>query len=152
MLSPSQVDPAIASQVSQKRLKDLQLKYELFDVDKNGMISAEELGDVLRAVGLNPTGSHVEDLLRQYDADQSGTLCFSEFVRLWINELDAVEGDATLFKRAFEFFDKDGNETYPSRSSQACSPTRRTPHEGGVRPVFKLMDKNNDGRLNYNEF
>ena len=124
MLSPSQVDPAIASQVSQKRLIDLQLKYELFDVVKNGMISAEDLGEVLRAVGLNPTGSHVEDLLRQYERT-SPARCF-EFIRLWINELD-VEGDATLFKRAFEFFDKDGNGDISLSSSQTCSPTSANP-------------------------
>ena len=153
MLSPSQVDPAIASQVSQKRLKDLQLKYELFDVDKNGMISAEELGDVLRAVGLNPTGSHVEDLLRQYDADQSGTMCFSEFVRLWINELDAVEGDATLFKRAFEFFDKDGNgDISLSEFSDVLTDLGEPLTKEECDLFFKLVDKNNDGRLNYNEF
>ena len=64
------------------RLRDLQLKYQLFDVDKSGMINAEELGDVLRAVGIDPTAQHVTDLLKQYDYDNSGTLSFAEFVAL----------------------------------------------------------------------
>ena len=123
------------SQVSQKRLKDLQLKYELFDVDKNGMISVEELGDVLR-------GGMDHRIARRgspgHTADQSGTLCFSEFVRPWINELDAVEGDATKFKRAFEFFDKDGNE-HPS-GSQTCSPHRQLTTRSAT--CFSAVDKN----------
>lgn len=41
------------------RLKDLQRKYMLFDADGTGMIDALELGDVLRAVGLNPIESRV---------------------------------------------------------------------------------------------
>lgn len=41
------------------RLKDLQRKYMLFDADGTGMIDANELGDVLRAVGLNPIESRV---------------------------------------------------------------------------------------------
>ena len=117
------------------------------------MINAEELGDVLRAVGLNPTASHVEDLLRQYDADQSGTLCFSEFVDLWINELDDVESDETLFKRAFEFFDKDGNgDISLSEFSDVLTDLGDPLTKEECDLFFKLVDKNGDGSLNYDEF
>lgn len=117
------------------------------------MINAEELGDVLRAVGLNPTASHVEDLLRQYDADQSGTLCFSEFVHLWINELDDVESDETLFKRAFEFFDKDGNgDISLSEFSDVLTDLGDPLTKEECDLFFKLVDKNGDGSLNYDEF
>ena len=117
------------------------------------MINAEELGDVLRAVGLNPTASHIEDLLRQYDADQSGTLCFSEFVDLWINELDDVESDETLFKRAFEFFDKDGNgDISLSEFSDVLTNLGDPLTKEECDLFFKLVDKNGDGNLNYDEF
>lgn len=117
------------------------------------MINAEELGDVLRAVGLNPTASHIEDLLRQYDADQSGTLCFSEFVDLWINELDDVESDETLFKRAFEFFDKDGNgDISLSEFSDVLTNLGDPLTKEECDLFFKLVDKNGDGSLNYDEF
>lgn len=117
------------------------------------MINAEELGDVLRAVGLNPTASHIEDLLRQYDADQSGTLCFSEFVDLWINELDDVESDETLFKRAFEFFDKDGNgDISLSEFSDVLTDLGDPLTKEECDLFFKLVDKNGDGNLNYDEF
>lgn len=117
------------------------------------MINAEELGDVLRAVGLNPTASHIEDLLRQYDADQSGTLCFSEFVDLWINELDDVESDETLFKRAFEFFDKDGNgDISLSEFSDVLTDLGDPLTKEECDLFFKLVDKNGDGSLNYDEF
>jgi Ca2+-binding EF-hand superfamily protein len=139
--------------VGKARLRDLQLKYQLFDVDKSGMINAEELGDVLRAVGMNPTAQHVTDLLKQYDYDNSGTLSFAEFVALWSEELQDVESDDKMFKRAFEFFDKDGNGNITlSEFKEVLTDLGDPLKDEECKLFFKLVDKDGDGMLNFNEF
>lgn len=61
----AQLDLELQEKIGQVRLKDLKRKYMLFDADKTGMIDAKELGDVLRAVGLNPIEARVLVSCRQ---------------------------------------------------------------------------------------
>jgi calmodulin len=106
--------------------------------------------DVLRAVGLNPTEQHVQELLEEYDADNSGALSFAEFARLYVEELESVE---EADKSAFQFFDKDGNgEISLVEFRQVLTQLGDPMPEEEVNTFFKLVDRNNDGKLQYDEF
>jgi len=108
---------------------------------------------VLRAVGLNPTEQHVQELLEEYDADNSGALSFAEFARLYVEELESVEEADKLFKSAFQFFDKDGNgEISLVEFRQVLTQLGDPMPEEEVNTFFKLVDRNNDGKLQYDEF
>lgn len=41
---------------------------------KTGEISAAELGDVMRSLGLKPTDGELQDMLHEVDSDNSGTI------------------------------------------------------------------------------
>ncbi len=51
----------------------------------DGSISQEELGDVLKSMNLQkpPTDVEIEDLFKQFDRDNSGSIDFDEFVALF---------------------------------------------------------------------
>lgn len=53
-----------------------------FDADGSGELSAEELEDVLRSLGITPFRSTISGALAVVDSDDSGTLDFQEFVQL----------------------------------------------------------------------
>lgn len=44
--------------------------FEMFDKNRDGTISVEELGSILRALGQNPTKAHVDDIMKK--ADKNG--------------------------------------------------------------------------------
>ena len=47
--------------------------FELFDKDHSGAISKEELGTVMRNLGMNPTDEELHEQIRMHDADGTYT-------------------------------------------------------------------------------
>lgn len=41
----------------------------MFDYDENGTISTNQLGTVMRALGLNPSDGEVQDIINEIDAE-----------------------------------------------------------------------------------
>lgn len=63
---------------------DLKEAFDVFDKDKDGLISVEELGLVLTALGLNE-GNKIEnckEMIRKVDVDGDGMVNFDEFRRM----------------------------------------------------------------------
>jgi Ca2+-binding EF-hand superfamily protein len=52
----------------------------LFDKDKNGVIDLEELGEVMRSVGMDPTEDDLRAMIEGVDVDNTGTIDFEEFL------------------------------------------------------------------------
>ena len=59
-----------------------QTLFDLFDVDKNGSLSAEELEDALVRMKMPHTGVEVEGMIFMYDRDKDGLLDYREFLEL----------------------------------------------------------------------
>jgi hypothetical protein len=47
-----------------------------------GFITSEELGTVMKSLGQNLTGSELQDMITEVDADGNGTIEFPEFLNL----------------------------------------------------------------------
>ncbi|KAL3635944.1 putative calcium-binding protein cml25 [Castilleja foliolosa] len=60
-------------------LENLKDAFQVFDIDKNGAISAEELQNVLRSLGEECTMAECLRMISGVDADGNGTISFDEF-------------------------------------------------------------------------
>jgi Ca2+-binding EF-hand superfamily protein len=52
-----------------------------------GCITTKELGTVMRSLGQNPTEAELQDMINEVDADQNGTIDFSEFLNLMARKM-----------------------------------------------------------------
>lgn len=50
-------------------MTEFRAAFDLFDQDGNNAISKEELGTVMRRLGLNPTDEELRDMIREHDQD-----------------------------------------------------------------------------------
>ncbi|XP_073144854.1 probable calcium-binding protein CML25 [Henckelia pumila] len=60
-------------------LDSLRDAFQVFDIDKNGSISAEELKDVLMSLGEECTLAECKKMISGVDSDGNGTISFDEF-------------------------------------------------------------------------
>jgi len=74
--------------------------------DNDGVITTLELGTVLRSLGYTPTEAQLQDMIREVDADASGTIDFAEFLQMMVQTIRNIGADLL---QTFKLFDKDGN-------------------------------------------
>ena len=60
----------------------IQVCFDLFDTKKQEFLSADDLGEIMRAMGFRPTEEELKDLLLEIDEDGSGEIEFGEFCQL----------------------------------------------------------------------
>ena len=84
--------------------------FKYFDVDKDGVISEGELGNVMRQLGENPTEAEIKELIAEADTEKDGTIGLDEFMVLMGKKLkNTKEKEIDDIKRVFRLFDRDGN-------------------------------------------
>lgn len=67
---------------SNKCLEDLRNAFTLYDRDKNGLISAEELHHVLRSMGDQASLADCKSMIKGIDRNGDGAVNFEEFVQM----------------------------------------------------------------------
>lgn len=62
--------------------QDLQEAFRVFDVDRNGYISVDELKQVMAKLGEELSQEVLEAMIHEADVDQDGQVNYEEFVRI----------------------------------------------------------------------
>merc|ERR1712130_1064311 len=92
-------------------IKCLKNCFDLFDAKKQDFLSADDLDEILRAMGFRPSKEELMDILAEIDEDGSGEIEFAEFCQLCAKFL-VEDPDIDTMKRelkdAFRIYDKNG--------------------------------------------
>eukprot|EP01056_Protomagalhaensia_sp_Gyna25_P002816 Protomagalhaensia_sp_Gyna_25__2815@NODE_262_length_4139_cov_252_860488_g203_i0_p3_GENE_NODE_262_length_4139_cov_252_860488_g203_i0NODE_262_length_4139_cov_252_860488_g203_i0_p3_ORF_typecomplete_len154_score45_84EFhand_7/PF13499_6/3_8e22EFhand_7/PF13499_6/2_5e13EFhand_6/PF13405_6/3_3e11EFhand_6/PF13405_6/0_00055EFhand_6/PF13405_6/6_3e10EFhand_1/PF00036_32/4_1e09EFhand_1/PF00036_32/1_8e08EFhand_1/PF00036_32/1_1e08EFhand_1/PF00036_32/8_9e02EFhand_8/PF13833_6/0_00023EFhand_8/PF13833_6/1e15EFhand_8/P len=94
--------------LSEEQIADFKEAFNLFDKDGDGLITAEELGIVMKNLGQNPTDGELQDMLNEVDADGNGTIDFTEFLSVMAKTVKESDHAEELLA-AFRVFDRDGD-------------------------------------------
>ncbi|PKA51462.1 putative calcium-binding protein CML30 [Apostasia shenzhenica] len=139
---------------------DLRSVFSTFDSDGDGFISAGELADSLRRLGLHAGGGEIRAVMEKADANGDGLIDLDEFRQIYESWGSAGSGDGEDgdqedrdLREAFAVFDGNGDGVITveelglvlkslglMKSSEAC------------RDMIQMVDLDGDGMVNFDEF
>ena len=71
-----------ATGLENDEIKCLKTCFDLFDSKKQDFLSADDLDEILRAMGFRPSKEELMEILKEIDEDGSGEIEFAEFCQL----------------------------------------------------------------------
>merc|ERR1711973_465239 len=145
-----------ATGLAADEIKCLKTCFDLFDTKKVDFLSADDLGEIMRAMGFRPTEEELKDLLAEIDEDGSGEIEFAEFCQLcatFLVEDPDMETMKRELKDAFRIYDKEGNgyittETLRGLISELLAPLTEEELEG----ILEELDEDGSGSMDFDEF
>ena len=134
--------------LSDREVEKLWEAFKVFDSDGSGVISAEELGQIMQSLGQSPNETDLRDMIKEVDVDFSGSIDFEEFKALMV----ATQGDQeSRLKLAFSVFDENGSgQITTDELHSVMSQFGLTEEE--LDEIIKEVDHDGDASINFEEF
>merc|ERR1711973_599965 len=137
-------------------IKCLKTCFDLFDSKKQEFLSADDLDEILRAMGFRPSKEELMDILAEIDEDGSGEIEFGEFCQLcakFLVEDPDIETMKRELKDAFRIYDKAGDgfiamDTLRGLISELLAPLTADELDG----IIEELDEDGSGTMDFDEF
>lgn len=133
--------------------KQMMSVLEMFD-NGNGEVKKEQIGDIVRSMNKNPTDDEINEIEKELKFDKNGNIKFTEFVQVVGKKFPMEDEREKTLREAFKVFDKDANG-FLSKEEIKDIMTNKGKMRLSVDEVEEMIaevDKNRDGKLNYEEF
>nr|CAB3474713.1 unnamed protein product [Digitaria exilis] len=141
----------IADHLSAEEVEDIKEMFKTMDTDNDGIVSYEELKTGIAKLGSHLAESEVQMLIEAVDTNGRGALDYGEFLAVSLH-LQRMANDEHL-RRAFLFFDKDGNGFIePEELREALVDDGASDSMEMVNDILQEVDTDKDGKISYDEF
>ena len=146
------MNESIEQGISDDMINEFKKIFNIFDKDKDGYITAKELGDLIRNLGQNPTEAEIQNMINEVDINNNGAIDFKEFLDIMLKKLKDSESEEELIE-AFKIFDKDGNGLIGSEELLNVMLTLgEDSNKEEIEDLINEVDLDRDGLINYEEF
>merc|ERR1739844_239656 len=137
-------------QITMQDIDCLKEAFKLFDCDRDGVITVEELGKVMRTHGFDPTEEDLRDMIRNVDTNANGAIDFNEFIDMMVKRRDCIEDDVV---HAFKVFDRDNDGLISAEELRLTMNNLGEPlTEAEVKAMIAEADTDGDGKIIFEEF
>ncbi|VDO01724.1 unnamed protein product [Rodentolepis nana] len=139
----------MADRLTRKEVEGFREAFNLFDKDGDGSITIEELGSVMRSLGLHPTDEELGDMINEGDIDGNRTIDFPEFLTLMTKNMKEGDEEEEI-RAAFEIFDKDGNGSISADELRhVMKMLDENLTEAEIAAIIKEADSDGDGQISF---
>jgi len=94
--------------ITDEKLKEYKVAFEMFDRDKDSLVNAKELGSILKSLGHDCNEIELNSMIDDVDMDLDKHINFDEFLTIMNKRSIEIDIEEELME-AFKVFDKDGN-------------------------------------------
>ncbi|KAL5202426.1 hypothetical protein ABZP36_013378 [Zizania latifolia] len=140
---------------------ELEQVFRLYDANRDGKISADEMESVLRALGAPPGPGEVQRMMEEMDTDRDGFVDLTEFAAFHCGARGGGGGDAkdqeaaseAELREAFRMYDADSNGLISARELHRV--LRQLGEKCSVADCSRMIrsvDADGDGCVNFDEF
>ncbi|KAI0159261.1 hypothetical protein BJ166DRAFT_593454 [Pestalotiopsis sp. NC0098] len=138
--------------LTEEQIEQFKLAFDLFDKDKTGDITAAELGEVMRELGLSPSDAELKDMVDEVDVDQNGSIDFNEFLTMMSHKVEPSDAEKEL-REAFKVFDRDNSGTISAAELRnVLSSLGEDLTDEQIDEMIQSADKDGNGAIDYDEF
>lgn len=96
------------AELTPEQLHEFETAFNQFDSDKDGRITIQELGSMMRSIGQTPTDIELKEMIEEVDQDKDNSIDFNEFVSMMMKSIHDVDSEERTLE-AFKVFDRDGS-------------------------------------------
>jgi len=140
----------LVDQLSPKQIREIRDAFALIDQDNDGEISSQEILNVMRNLGRNPTEDEVQQMINEADEDESGSIDFEEFLHLMAKKI-LKEEDENEVRDAYVAFDRNASGAIPLEELSMVFRTLGVGEEE-IDLMMSEADVNGDGEIDFEEF
>jgi len=129
-----------------------QQAFTQFDSNNSGLVATKDLGNLLRALGINPTNEELQDLTIQIDPHSTGFLKLPDLLDMMSRIILERNYDAQI-EDAFRCFDKNGIGTISRQDLHAVFENlgeRLVDDE--IEGLLDEADVDSEGVITYSDF
>jgi calmodulin len=150
--------PALVEQVNAKEEDDPKGKanckevFDVFDADHSGEVSIDEMGSLLKTMGMELTAADLEIVIKKFDRDGDGTISFEEFW-IYMKSRKAKLDPDVVVAQVFAMIDADGSGRITAEEFSDTLrklPTRIS--EEDINALVREIDSSGDGEISMHEF
>lgn len=139
-------------QLSAKQQEDIKDAFNAFDTDGTGHMQTRQLKVAMRALGFEPKKNEIKKLVTHVDKNNTGLLCFNDFVEIISTKLAEKDSKDEIMK-AFRLFDRNsqGKITFENLQ-QIAAELGEGLNDEEVQEMITEADLDGDGVVNQDEF